>query len=110
MHRTAVPCGGEIVSDVDELYRFDRGLEVEYPLTWPSVDVTKGWHAETHGDGVWLTAYGAIGGKRDAFVRIPDKHAVVIVLTNDGAADAKGIAEKIADRLLSLLPGKVSRK
>jgi hypothetical protein len=47
----------------------------------------------------WLTAYALPGGRRAAFIRIPDRHAVVIVLTNDDAADAKGIAARIAERL-----------
>ena len=99
MHRTTADAVGQVSSDVDELYRLELGLE--NPRTWPNVDVTKGWTAETHGVATWLSAYGAEGGKRDAFVRIPDKHAVVIVLTNDDAADAKGIAERIAERLAS---------
>ncbi|HUQ82639.1 MAG TPA: hypothetical protein VM076_15930, partial [Gemmatimonadaceae bacterium] len=48
-----------------------------------------------------LGAYGIEGGKRSAFVRVPDRKAVVIVLTNDDSADAKGMANAILDRLLS---------
>jgi hypothetical protein len=33
-------------------------------------------------------------------VRLPDRHAVVIVPTTDDAADAKGIATRIAERLV----------
>ena len=47
-----------------------------------------------------MSAYGAAGGKRAAFVRIPDKHATIIILTNDESADAKGMADKITERLL----------
>ena len=47
-----------------------------------------------------LVAYAVAGGKRSAFVRIPDQHASIIVLTNDDSADAKAIADKITDRLL----------
>lgn len=99
MHRTTADAGGQVSSDVDELYRLELGLE--NPRTWPNVDVTKGWTAETHGGATWLSAYGAESGKRDAFVRVPDKHAVVIVLTDDDAADARGIAEQITERLVS---------
>ena len=53
-----------------------------------------------------LAAYGADGGLRHAFVRVPDRHAVVIVLTNDDSADAKGMATRVLDRLLS---GKAGR-
>jgi cyanophycinase len=99
MHRTTVGANGEVLSNVDELYRLELGLE--NPRTWAGADVTKGWTAETRGGLTWLGAYGARSGKRNAFVRIPEKHAVVIVLTNDDAADAKGIATRIADRLVS---------
>ncbi len=99
MHRTVVDASGQVSSDVDELYRFELGLE--NPRTWPNADLTKGWTSESHGGTTWLVAYGADGGKRGAFVRIPDRHAVVIVLTNDDAADARGIADRIAERLVS---------
>lgn len=102
MHRTTANAGGQVLSNVDELYRLELGIE--NPLTWPGADVTLGWEAESHGGTTWLGSYGAEGGKRNAFVRIPDRHAVVIVLTNDDAADAKGIAARIAERLLSAAP------
>ena len=44
---------------------------------------------------------GAGGGKRAAFVRIPDQHATIIILTNDDSADAKGMADQITDKLIS---------
>lgn len=99
LHRTTADSAGQVDSDVDELYRLALGLED--PDTWPGVDVTRGWTTETR-DGIrWLTAYGLPDGRRSAFVRIPDRRAVVIVLTNDDAADATGIAERIAERLVS---------
>ncbi|HEX5437785.1 MAG TPA: hypothetical protein VFW98_11540, partial [Gemmatimonadaceae bacterium] len=93
-----------VQSDVDELYRFELGLED--PHSWPGVDVTRGWTTEMHDGETWLAAYGAKGGRRDAFVRIPDKRAVVIVLTHDAATDAKGIADRIAQRLVSPSQGR----
>lgn len=96
-HRTSVDSAGVVRSDVDELYRLELGLED--PHTWPDADRSRGWTAETHGDVRWLTAYALPGGRRAAFIRIPDRRAVVIVLTNDDAADAKGIAARIAERL-----------
>lgn len=95
MHRTTADARGQVSSDVDELYRLELGLE--NPRTWPNIDARKGWTAEAHGGATWLGAYGTEGGKRSAFVRIPEKNAVVIVLTNDDAADARGIAERIAE-------------
>ncbi|HEX6967001.1 MAG TPA: Type 1 glutamine amidotransferase-like domain-containing protein [Gemmatimonadaceae bacterium] len=97
LHRTTAEASGQVQSDVDELYRLALGLES--PRTWPGVDVTRGWTRESHGGTTWLTAYAAAGGKRGAFIRIPDAHAVVIVLTNDDSADAKGLATTIAERL-----------
>ncbi len=99
MHRTTADARGQVSSNVDELYRLALGLQ--NPRTWPGVDVTQGWTTEKHGDVSWLTAYGTADGRRAAFVRIPDRQAVVIVLTNDDLADARGIAERIADRLVA---------
>lgn len=97
MHRTSATDSGEVLSDVDELYRFELGLE--NPRTWPDADRTRGWAAETHDGVARLSAYADAGGRRGAFVRIPGEDAVVIVLTNDDAADAQGIADRIVDRL-----------
>jgi cyanophycinase len=99
LHRTTADSAGRVESDVDELYRLELGLESS--RTWPGADVTRGWSKETHEGVIWLGAYGAAGGWRDAFVRIPERHTVVIVLTNDDAADAGGIAKRIAERLVT---------
>jgi hypothetical protein len=47
-----------------------------------------------------LSAYGTSDGHRSAFVRIPERRATIIVLTNDDSADAKRIADEITNRLL----------
>jgi len=47
-----------------------------------------------------LSAWGTADGKKAAFVRIPDKKATIIVLTNDDAFDAKSVVDKISDRLV----------
>ena len=99
MHKTTATPDGQVQSNVDELYRLELGLE--NPQTWKEVDPTKGWVADTANGVARLGVYGAEGGKRSAFVRIPDKKAVVIILTNDDSADAKGMAIRIAERLLS---------
>ena len=99
MHKTNATADGQVQSSVDELYRLALGLE--NPRTWRDVDVAKGWEAETSNSVARLAAYTAEGGRRGAFVRVPDRHATVIVLTNDDAADAKGMANRIIDRLLS---------
>ncbi len=47
MHRTEAPAGAdEVLSDVDELYRLDLGLED--PTTWPKADYSKGWTADSY--------------------------------------------------------------
>jgi hypothetical protein len=109
MHKTAANEAGDVLSDVDELYRLALGLE--NPRTYmrgaptdtdrESIDYSRGWQADTYRGVARLSAFGAAGGKRDAFVRLPDKHAAIIILTNDETADARGMAEKIAERLLS---------
>lgn len=98
MHKTTATANDQVESSVDELYRLELGLE--NPRTWPNVDVTKGWQTETAGGMSRLAAYVAEGGRRGAFVRVPDSKAVVIILTNDDAADAKRMANRILDRLL----------
>jgi cyanophycinase len=99
MHRTTVPPGAnEILSDVDELYRLDLGLE--YASTWPKADYSKGWTVDTF-DGVQrVAAYGTGDGKRAAFVRVPSRRATVIILANDPNADARGMSESILRKLL----------
>ena len=99
MHKTTATADGQVLSNVDELYRLELGLE--NPRTWRDVDATKGWESESGTGAARVAAYGADGGRRHAFVRVPDRRAVVIVLTNDDAADAKGMAGRVLDRLLA---------
>jgi hypothetical protein len=99
MHKTSATADGQVLSNVDELYRLALGLESS--RTWRDIDVTKGWESDTSNGVVRLSAFGMEGGRRHAFVRVPDKRAVVILLTNDDAADAKGMANRILERLLS---------
>jgi len=99
MHKTTVlPVGHEIVSDVDELYRFELGLE--YSSTWPKADYSKGWRVDSFNGVQRMAAYATKGGERSAFVRIPSRHATVIILTNDPHTDARGMSERILEKLL----------
>jgi cyanophycinase len=105
MHKTAATAEGNVQSSVDELYRLSLGLE--NPRTYAgnganaaSIDYTKGWQSDTYRGAQRLAAYGTSGGKRSAFVRIPDRHATIIILTNDDSADVKSMSEKITDRLI----------
>jgi hypothetical protein len=45
------------------------------------------------------SAFGTAGGRRAAWVRYPERRTTVLILTSDDAADARGMAERIADRL-----------
>lgn len=99
LHRTVAAADGTVQSDVDELYRLELGLE--NPGTYAGADYAKGWQAGTYHGVARLSAFGSVDGKRNAFVRIPDERAVVIVLTNDPTADAERMANAITDRLLT---------
>lgn len=99
LHRTTAPAGGgEILSDVDELYRLALGLEV--PQTWPKADYAKGWTIDTFEGVERVAAYATSEGKRAAFVRVPSRHATVIILAHDPSLDARGLSERILDKLL----------
>ncbi|MFI5229448.1 MAG: cyanophycinase [Gemmatimonadales bacterium] len=104
-HKTTSDPAGAMSSDVDELYRLELGLE--NPAFVPdaagaaptTIDYNAGWQHDTfHGESRY-TAYGVEGGKRDAFVRLPDRRAVVIVLTDDDSADVKAVSDAIAAKL-----------
>lgn len=95
--RTLSPDSTHVHSSVDELYRISLGHES--PTTWRA-DVTTGWTSNTFNGVVRLLAYATVDGKRGAFVRVPSRKATIIILTNDPAADARGMADSILERLL----------
>lgn len=109
MHKTAADESGNVMSSVDELYRLSLGLDAERTFARDTTgastgkfDPTKGWTVDSYKNVPRLTAFGAAGGKKSAFVRIPDrKHTTIIVLTNDDTADAKAIADRITDKILA---------
>jgi hypothetical protein len=98
-HQTAATADGQINSSVDELYRFSHGLEAT-PIA-RDVDFAKGWTSDTYKGETRLAAYATADGKRAAFVRVPSRHITIVILTNDATADARGMADKILDELLS---------
>jgi hypothetical protein len=71
------------------------------PTTWRNPDQTRGWTADTYHGVVRLAAYATTDGKRAAFVRVPSRKATIIIFTNDATADARGMSERILDRLLA---------
>jgi cyanophycinase len=84
-------------SSVDELYRVALGLDAT--TTWRNTDYAKGWTMDSYRGSTRLAAYATPDGKRAAFVRIPDRHATIIILTNDASADVRPMVDKILDEL-----------
>ncbi|MEO8335040.1 MAG: Type 1 glutamine amidotransferase-like domain-containing protein [bacterium] len=105
-HKTTADSSGTMSSNVDELYRFALGTESartfrsDTASVNPPLDYTLGWNADQVRGLTRLSAYGTSDGKRNAFVRIPDRRATIIILTDGAQVDAKGIADRIAERLL----------
>ncbi len=96
-------------SNVDELYRVSLGLEYPptYSRTLPAstaarqpIDRTKGWESGRMSGTARYQVFAEAGGKRGAWLRFPEAHATVIILTDDPSADARGMAEAIATKLL----------
>jgi cyanophycinase len=110
LHKTSATPAGGVLSNVDELYRVALGLEVprtyaRNPTAAPGVerepiDATKGWEVDTYRGSTRYRAFGSPGGKRSAFVRIPERHVTIIILTNDESADARAMADQIAEQML----------
>lgn len=97
-HQTLASDSTHVKSSVDELYRLSLGLEV--PTTWRGVDYARGWTADTYKGVTRLAAYATADGKRAALVRVPERLATIVILTNDEGADARGMAQQILDRVL----------
>lgn len=102
---------GQVMANVDDLYRLALGVENPRSYTRDTsplqpgqmpntVDHSRGWIADTYKGVNRLSAWGTATGKMSAFVRIPDKKATIIVLTNDASFDAKDVADKISDRFI----------
>ncbi|HEY7568896.1 MAG TPA: serine hydrolase, partial [Gemmatimonadaceae bacterium] len=110
LHKTSATPDGSVLSNVDELYRVALGLEVprtyaRNPAAAPGIerepiDATKGWEVDTYRGSTRYRAFGSPGGGRSAFVRIPQRRVTIIILTNDESADARGMADQIAEKLL----------
>jgi cyanophycinase len=94
--RTSTLDSTRVQSNVDELYRIALGLEV--PATWRNADYARGWTADQYRGVTRYAAYATEDGKRAAFVRVPERHATIVILTNDANADARGMAEQLLDR------------
>ena len=103
--------GRRFASNVDELYRLELGLQ--FAGTWvrdtlaassagaAAIDPALGWLAATDRGTTRLAQYGTLQGRRNAFVRVPERRVAVIILSDSEELDARGIAERIVERLLS---------
>jgi cyanophycinase len=106
-HKTVVDASGAFQSNVDELYRLELGLENSRAFVGEGNtaddkrDEALGWHSDLLVGLTRLSAFGTASGRRTAFMRIPERHAVIIILTDRDTLDAQEIADRIAERLLS---------
>jgi cyanophycinase len=116
INRTTVSPAGELQSNVDELYRWELGLQ--WPRTFSRdssaanaggadgadaapLDLALGWRADSVRGMRRLSAFGTADGRRNAFVRFPDQRAAILILTSSDDVGARAIAERIAERLFS---------
>jgi cyanophycinase len=105
-HKTVADSSGMVSSNVDELYRFALGLESARTFasdtsgTGTKPDYVLGWNTDTFRGVTRLSAYGSADGRRNAFVRIPERRATIIILTDSDRTNARAIADRIAERLL----------
>lgn len=101
---------GDLLSTVDDLYKFDRALYDENFLTRELRErmfapIGKnhyglGWEVETrHGKRI-VSHSGGINGFATELMRFPDDDAVIIVLSNLEASDAAQTAYELAEILL----------
>ncbi len=114
MHKTEATTDDQVQSNVDELYRLALGLENPRAFIRDTTsgdssggrvfDANRGWQSDVYRGLSRFSAYGLANGKRDAFVRVPEKRTTIIVLTNDDSADVRAITDRITDRLLFATP------
>lgn len=109
--RTRAEEDGTVVSNVDDLYRLELGLQAYTALTVAGSDsmfAAGGGRGSGNGLGWRLDAWRGLprqsafinpNGTQGAFVRIPGHRASIIIVTDQPTFDAKGAAERIADRL-----------
>lgn len=103
MHKTVVDSTtGLWMSNVDELYRWELALSRVRPTTDAGeVNLAHGfgWRIEQYNGLTRHSQYGTPNGMRNAYVRIPEKRAAIIILTNSDNVNAKLLADKIAYKL-----------
>jgi hypothetical protein len=101
-HQSSALDSLQIQSSVDELYRLALLLHTRPAL---SADSAKAWTLDTYKGEKREAAYATADGKRAAFVLLPDRHATIVILTNDPNADAKAMAQRIVDQVIAAPKG-----
>ncbi|MDF1504842.1 Type 1 glutamine amidotransferase-like domain-containing protein [Roseisolibacter sp. H3M3-2] len=86
---------------VDDLYRFELARTNLRPGVPDTAAAPRGFAADSALGMRAHAGYGAADALRAAWVRWPDRRAVVLVLTNDDAADARALARRLAERLFA---------
>ncbi len=86
--------------NVDDLYRFELGRAALRPGERDTSTAVPGFVTETVDGVARQAAYGLPDGRRAAWIRYPEQRATILILTSDDAADVRGIAGRIAERLL----------
>jgi cyanophycinase len=86
--------------NVDDLYRVELGRFVVAPGARDTNTVPGVFARDVDRGLTRYAVYGTAAGQQAAWVRYPDQRAVVIILTKDPNANAKAMAQQLADRLL----------
>ncbi|MEO7999442.1 MAG: hypothetical protein ABI852_18470, partial [Gemmatimonadaceae bacterium] len=87
--------------DVDDLYRFEQGRTALRPGAKDTSTVLRGFTTDTDNGLRRQSAFGIPDGHRSAWIRYPERRTTILILTNDDAADAKALSQRIAGKLFS---------
>lgn len=87
---------GSWTANVDDLYRFELGRFGARAGTRDTMPLPPAFTVDTVGGRLRHSAFAGPNGTRAAWVRYPAQRVVVLVLTNDTAADARGLADRLA--------------
>jgi cyanophycinase len=111
-HKTVIGPEGQVQSNVDELYRFELGLEGNRSFGMDSAFATDGssdvgqqggripgWEPSAEHGVARYAEYGTAAGKRNAFVRIPERRTTIIILSNSDSVDARALADRLYEKL-----------
>lgn len=85
---------------VDDLYRFEQGRFVVAPGARDTNSVPSAFVRDTDHGATRYAVYGTADGRQAAWVRYPEQRTVILILTGDPSADAKGMAQQLANALL----------